>query len=405
MNHEAKAQFVLAMTKHGLKAMDSGGGVIGNNTAGALNTPVNNNPVANGATFGLSGNAGNIVQGGENAVGGAAQGLASALTAQNTFQASAPTSAATVGTEQAGLAGQLENESAGNGPNPAQAQYLQNAGQIAQSQAATYAGNRALNPGLAARQAGNAAANVQQTAAGTAGIQQAQQQLAAQGQLEGLTGQEQQGALYSQGINAQTAQNNTNSVNQTEGGILGGGASAIESLLAKGGVVKKMDTGGSVPLPNLSNDAAVSSYDGFGSSSGKSGGSGGDGGAGGLMSLAALLAKGGKVPSSHVGKFLSSSPTSTPKRPISMSPGMLVQQPGSPSLMTSGGKVAVQNSKEKAVKSGDSLKNDKVPTLLSENEIVIPRHITMGPNAPQKAAAFVQAVLNKRKMSSRGASA
>jgi hypothetical protein len=402
MDHNQKMKFVVALHKHSLQALDTGGGVIGNNTAGALNTPVNNNPVANGVTFGLSGNAGNIVQGGENVVGGAAQGLASALTAQNTFQAQAPTSAATVGTQQAGLASELQNEAAGNGPNPAQQQYLQNTGNIAQQQAQNYAQNRALNPGLAARQAGNTAANVQQTAAGTAGIQQAQQQIGAQSQLQGLTGQEQQGALYAQGLNAQTSQNNTNSVNQTEGGLLGGGASALESLLAKGGVVKKMDTGGAVPMPNLSDDDAVSSYDGFGGSGGSKGGSGGGGA--GIGALAALLSKGGKVPSSHVGKFLSSSQKSVSKKEIPMGPGMLVQQPGPASLMTSGGKVAAQNSKEKAVKSGDSLKNDKVPTLLSENEIVIPRHITMGANAPQKAAAFVQAVLNKRKMS-KGASA
>lgn len=64
-------------------------------------------------------------------------------------------------------------------------------------------------------------------------------------------------------------------------------------------------------------------------------------------------------------------------------------------LMKGGGKVAASGD-EKAVKDGDSLDNDKVPAMLSEGEIVIPRHITMGANAPAKAAAFVAKELAKR---------
>jgi hypothetical protein len=44
----------------------------------------------------------------------------------------------------------------------------------------------------------------------------------------------------------------------------------------------------------------------------------------------------------------------------------------------------------------DSLKNDTVPAMLSAGEIVIPRHITMHPDAPEKAAAFVRAILAKK---------
>jgi hypothetical protein len=65
-------------------------------------------------------------------------------------------------------------------------------------------------------------------------------------------------------------------------------------------------------------------------------------------------------------------------------------------LMKKGGRVPAGKG-EKAVVKGDSLKNDKVPTMLSEGEIVIPRHITMSDRAPEKAAAFVAATLAKRK--------
>lgn len=42
---------------------------------------------------------------------------------------------------------------------------------------------------------------------------------------------------------------------------------------------------------------------------------------------------------------------------------------------------------------GDSLKNDKVPAMLSPKEIVLPRSITMSPDAPEKAKAFVAAIM------------
>lgn len=47
---------------------------------------------------------------------------------------------------------------------------------------------------------------------------------------------------------------------------------------------------------------------------------------------------------------------------------------------------------------GNSLKNDKIPAMLSPKEIVIPRSITMSPNAPEKAKAFVAAILAKNGM-------
>ena len=67
-------------------------------------------------------------------------------------------------------------------------------------------------------------------------------------------------------------------------------------------------------------------------------------------------------------------------------------------LMKSGGSVKAEKPSEKAKVKDDSLKNDKVPAMLSQGEIVIPRHITQHPDAARKAAAFVQSVLNKKRM-------
>ena len=65
-------------------------------------------------------------------------------------------------------------------------------------------------------------------------------------------------------------------------------------------------------------------------------------------------------------------------------------------LMKKGGKVKARNKDEEPEKKDDSLENDKVPAMLSAGEIVLPRHITMHPNAPAMAAQFVAKELAKR---------
>ena len=46
----------------------------------------------------------------------------------------------------------------------------------------------------------------------------------------------------------------------------------------------------------------------------------------------------------------------------------------------------------KATVAGDSPKNDTVPAMLSAKEIVLPRSVTLSPDAPKKAAEFVKKV-------------
>ena len=63
----------------------------------------------------------------------------------------------------------------------------------------------------------------------------------------------------------------------------------------------------------------------------------------------------------------------------------------------SGGKVNAKSPKEKAVKQGNDYANDKIPAVLSEHEIVLPRSVTLSKDPVAASAKFVQAVIAKRK--------
>jgi hypothetical protein len=107
----------------------------------------------------------------------------------------------------------------GTGPNPAQAALNQATSENIANQAALMAGQRGAgaNVGLMARQAANAGGNIQQQAAGQGATMQAQQQLAALGQMGGMaTNQvnQQAGALNNYNSMAQSSQANLlNSIN------------------------------------------------------------------------------------------------------------------------------------------------------------------------------------------------
>lgn len=50
-----------------------------------------------------------------------------------------------------------------------------------------------------------------------------------------------------------------------------------------------------------------------------------------------------------------------------------------------------------AQEAGNSLKNDKVKAMLSPGEIVLPRSVTQGPDAADKAKEFVEAIMRRKK--------
>jgi hypothetical protein len=65
-------------------------------------------------------------------------------------------------------------------------------------------------------------------------------------------------------------------------------------------------------------------------------------------------------------------------------------------LASSGGHVAAKTPSQKAVKSGNSYANDKIPALLSEGEIVIPRDVLQSGDPVKGAADFVARIMAKR---------
>lgn len=66
-------------------------------------------------------------------------------------------------------------------------------------------------------------------------------------------------------------------------------------------------------------------------------------------------------------------------------------------LAENGGHVKAKTPDQKATKSGNSYSNDKVPAMLSEHEIVLPRTVTQSADPARSAADFVAKVLAKRR--------
>jgi hypothetical protein len=337
------------------------------------------------------------------------------------------------------LADQLQKQSQGGGPNPAQSQYLQNAQQIAQQQANTYSANRALNPGLAARLAGNSAANVQQNAAAQAGTQQAQQQLASQNVLSNLYAEQEGQINKAQGISAGIGAGNQQQAGNITGGLIGGAGSAM-MMMSRGGMVDNQKSG-QVPdqsrFPGNGGFPGQSNYDdggfvmpAFGSTLAKPINIPGLGVAGiqptpisqGNYNLGELGGGGSSV-KSKAGQFLSglsskmgSSGSDSMSAfnqfsrymakggmvPAMVSPGEKYLNPKEAKEVASGKESVKKEGKKipgKAEVSGDSLANDKVPAKLEEGGIVIPRS-KMG--SEEEAQKFVAKEMAKHMKSPEG---
>lgn len=277
----------------------------------------------------------------------------------------------------------------GQGPNPAQAELAQATGANVANQAALMAGQRGAgqNVGLMARQAAQQGGALQQQAAGQGATMQAQQSLAALNQLGGLANSqaaigsqqvgEQQGALGQLGAQANAQQQNllnaTNQLNQNKVAMQSNmnnanqataatNAKNQQGILSKvGGAVSKI-AGGLIGGPV----GAV-----IGGGDYKSGSSGGD-----QQQAAAPLQTGPA--------------TTVSDNPFGISNQTMNAYDGGVADLKEGGKVS-----GKAQVKGDSIKNDTVPAMLSPKEIVIPRSITMHPNAPELAAQFVREHLKK----------
>lgn len=244
---------------------------------------------------------------------------------------------------QDALAQMLLAQAQGGGPNPAAAALQQATNANQAMTAGTIAGTKGIDPALAARQAAMAGGVQQQQGAAQGAQLRAGQQLAAQSGLQQLYGTQGQQNLQQQNI-IEGAIANLNNANVANVGQKTSAESGVakQNAATQGGVLQGI-TGGA------------------------------------MNGLGKLFAHGGQVPgtsegpTSKIGQFLHQT----------FNKGGNVG-----SAMKAGGKVPGE-----AKVSGDSRENDTVKALLSPQEIVIPRSITMSPDAPKKAAEFVAAVL------------
>lgn len=367
-------------------------------------------------------------------VGGAAQGFANDFTAKNGYQsnlAGQDLSSLLAGTQantaqnqanQNSLGQQLLAESQGQGPNPAQLQLQQALNQNQQNQAGAIASQKGINPGLAQKQIMTNGANQAQQAAGQGALLGAQQQIAAQGQLGGLYNQVGGQNLANQGqyegllgssdkTNAASAAQNTAASNDRLGGLLNGAGAAMG--FAQGGEVPHYASGGTVnpfvqqafqnagitsygsgvspmsltggmtktssPL-DLMNPEESSSASGFGDMAG------GPMDAGGASSAMMMAARGGAIPDMHkMMAMLGHAPGTSPNHPVMMA------------LRSVGGPVPGQE-----VVPGNSSKNDVVPSMLSAKEIVLPKSVTMADDPGEAAKSFVEQIKGKTKKGDSG---
>lgn len=311
--------------------------------------------------------------------------------------------------QQQALATTLNQQAQGQGPNPAQAALAQQTSNNIAQQNALMAGQRGAsqNAGLLARQSAMQGGNLQQQAVGQGATMQANQQIAAQQQLQqqqAMLGNTAQNQIQNYGT---AAGNLSNSQLGLQANVLGETAARNNANVGQAGVNAQIAQG------NAKNQAGM--FGGLmnamgpalqmfgGSSSGSSalgglgagvgGGAAASGGlmagagegAGTAMSVAALAAHGGMATSHGMSTpgYASGGTVNGPRSNVGsfLSKAMPMRQGGAVP-----GQAKVQ---------GDSEKNDTVPAMLSPGEVVIPRHIMQGKNAPEAAARFVAACLAK----------
>lgn len=283
--------------------------------------------------------------------------------------------------QQQQLANNLQGQVNGTGPNPAMAQLNQQTSNNTANQAALMAGQRGTgaNAGLMSRQAANVGAQNQQQAVGQGATLQAQQQLAAQQQLQQQQAQMQNVAgnqINTQGNAANAyAGSAQNALNSVYGQINAQNSAELGRVqLNNQGQMQQHTMDNAMGMDFLSKmgqaGMAVAGMPSAPTSSPTAAPSGGQ--TNGLQGFSSVL---GQIGHAHGGMI------DGPK-------SLAGQHLKGAKNMKSGGPVSGQASVK-----GDSYSNDTVPAMLSPGEIVIPRHITQGADAAQKAAAFVQAIL------------
>lgn len=383
----------------GLMGMDGGAGGTGFSgpQAGAVVNPVTAEQITNAYT----GTQGSMQS---------QQALLNAIQAQRGIQ------------NQSQVYNQMQAVANGQGPNPAQAMLNQATGANVANQAALMAGQRGAsqNVGMIARQAGMAGANAQQQASGQAAVMQANQSLNAMNSAGAMASQmanneigqtnantqaqqsEQQALINAQlGVNnanvgAASSVNNANAALATTrmggqhgmiGGALQGAAAAIG--MAGGGDAVMPANGPRSKFGQFLSNVSSNAQDNIEEMKPKTNDEQLQKGAASFVSALGGLGGGddGSVPMAGGMNSME----------MSSAPLMAAASGGLAHDYRGGGPVQAKNSAEKAVASGNSYANDKIPAVLSEHEIVIPRSVTMSSDPINGAARFVATVMAKRR--------
>lgn len=293
------------------------------------------------------------------------------------------------------LAEMLQQQAQGKGPNLANAQLQQATGQNVANQAALMAGQRgaSANPALIARQAAMQGAGIQQQAAGQASQNVLAQQLAAQGQLGGVYGTEgglanqnygiTQGAVTGANQQGLEASGQNAKMNQGLMGGIGNAVGSITGLFAEGGDVQPMQA---MPMQQVQ-PSFLQNFLGMGKPQMNQE----------SQAFNQAVINDGRETAlglSHPGQMnpqAAQSAQESMRRAFHFAQGGMAL-PFAPMDLKQGGEVAARAPEEQANVPGNSLKNDKIPAMVSEGEIVIPRDVAMSANAPTLAAQFVAAV-------------
>lgn len=280
----------------------------------------------------------------------------------------------------------------GIGPNPALTQLAQTTGTNVANQAALQAGQRGAsgNVGLMARQIGQQGAATQQQAVSQGATLEAQQQLAAEQNLAGLSNQQ---VVQAQGAN--TAQN---TAQQGEQNILqGANTSANNAAVGMQSNINNVNSATALANQQESQGIIGGLFSGASAVGGKVGSA--------LSSIGSSLgfAHGGEIAegphSSHVANFLFAKGG---KVPAMVSPGEIYLNPEQVRQVVQEGKNPLKIGKKipgKPKVKGDSLKNDIVPADLEDGGVIIPRRITTKKMAAEKAELFVHRAHARRKAS------
>lgn len=242
----------------------------------------------------------------------------------------------------------LAQVASGQGPDAAQAQYLKNLQDQSRQQAGAISSIQGISPALAARMIAQQSTGAMQAGAAQGQANKYAQQLAAMQQMGGVAGSQ-----------AGTAAALQQSMNTAQANLIGGRFQQQGQII--GGIAQ-----------------------GAAAAGGKASTSGGG--------AAAAGAEGGMM---EGGQFTSPKTMGAQSRFGQQFMGMAAGGPVHD--YTQGGGVMAATPHQEAVKAGDSYANDKVPAMLSEGEVVIPRSVMQGANPERGAAEFVRAVMAKRR--------